>query len=580
QEKGFLGGEQILAINGLLVSKMDIDDFKKQMRSRPIDILIDWTAEDPSKMIATLEADETVKDLGLFLPFASPLLVAAVKPDAWAAQMRLKGGEAVLEINGVAVTKMTADQVAAALQRRPLAMLMNRAPKAKEEEGPFPRRLVTLQLRSICFIHDILAVAFDTGQTLADTTEALRQGLAMGDEEGMLPRIRVVRFHGVFFCLDGRRLRCLLDAEGPQAEVWEECFQQVKEEFLGKLAASLPLQAPGRGPKPDVPRDVCRSFTLSLFDDRDQSALEAVVRRSFEERIERLRQECDGSCAALAEVHLQLHQKDASLAAAVMQTLGKVSVLTAMDFYRFLPKPPRMKQLQEVLRQLMDAGKVLVQGSAEEQRYFRTEMPSGHPSLHIEREDGKWVIRANAPRGTPCEAFAACSLWRPPRPKPDPKATTKAKPRPPPPPPEVHVELRGWSEVMLGVWPEDTELRYLFAAPLPHQDTEVENPVAPLPAPGWWISCSSGARLGGGRRCAPLAWNPPARKEGVRWAARFEASGPAVTFACAESGRDFQWEGRRWFGEVPVPGTLERHAPALLLQLQEGAEVVLHEPSL
>ena len=38
--------------------------------------------------------------------------------------------------------------------------------------------------------------------------------------------------------------------------------------------------------------DVCRSFTLSLFDDRDQSALEAVVRRSFEERIERLRQEC------------------------------------------------------------------------------------------------------------------------------------------------------------------------------------------------------------------------------------------------------------------------------------------------
>ena len=35
----------------------------------------------------------------------------------------------------------------------------------------------------------------------------------------------------------------------------------------------------------------------------------------------------------------------------------------------------------------------LVQGSAEEQRYFRTEMPSGHPSLHIEREDGKWAAR-------------------------------------------------------------------------------------------------------------------------------------------------------------------------------------------
>eukprot|EP00439_Symbiodinium_sp_Y106_P022023 s5215_g2.t1 len=109
QEKGFLGGEQILAINGLLVSKMDINDFKsfgilrrkffkkrpgrrnfqthkKQMKGRPIELLIDWTAEDPSKLVATLEADASVVNLGLGFEGAlpGPLRVRSVDSRSWA----------------------------------------------------------------------------------------------------------------------------------------------------------------------------------------------------------------------------------------------------------------------------------------------------------------------------------------------------------------------------------------------------------------------------------------------------------------------------------------------------------------
>eukprot|EP00439_Symbiodinium_sp_Y106_P001790 s3990_g1.t1 len=56
---GFRGGEQILAVNGRLVSQ---DDFTKAMQGRPIELFVDWTEAEPGVAeIETLIVDESVQ---------------------------------------------------------------------------------------------------------------------------------------------------------------------------------------------------------------------------------------------------------------------------------------------------------------------------------------------------------------------------------------------------------------------------------------------------------------------------------------------------------------------------------------
>ncbi|OLQ09376.1 hypothetical protein AK812_SmicGene7032 [Symbiodinium microadriaticum] len=90
QEKGFLGGEQILAPTSAQ---------RKQMKGRPIELLIDWTAEDPSKLVATLEADASVVNLGLGFDGAPPGPMRATGPKKGVRKVDSKSWAEVAELS-------------------------------------------------------------------------------------------------------------------------------------------------------------------------------------------------------------------------------------------------------------------------------------------------------------------------------------------------------------------------------------------------------------------------------------------------------------------------------------------------
>lgn len=593
QEKGFLGGEQILAINGLLVSKMDINDFKKQMKGRPIELLIDWTAEDPSKLVATLEADASVVNLGLGFEGAppGPMRVRKVDSKSWAEEMRLKGGELLLEVNGIPVAELSREKLAAALRKRPLALRVDRSAQKKAEQAPeeeiFARRLIVLPLQKISLICDVIASHFETGESLEDTAEALRSGqLQMGDE--------VTRFHGFVFSLDGRRLASLGRAfpGTAEVEVWEECFRraEIAKEFYEKLASSAPgAEASGTviSKAESKPVDAAANFARSLCDDRDQEALLEIVRAVYLKHIAEIQKQCDAAVASLNAWHSELDRSSSEVTSAVLQTLSKASGLTAVDFYQFLTRPPRLKLLKEALMQLVAARKVIAMGdpAAEGCRFLRAEMPSGHPLMHVEKAESVWVFKTSSMArhlDAEFEVYAGSTLWRAaPLPPPAPNAKAGAKaPRKPTPPAQVVVELHGaWEqsdELLLGMWPQDTDLDQLWSFPGP----EHGKGGAPA-APGVWISCTTGSWLSKGRKLSPLAWTAPSKKAGVRWALRFENS--SLSIACADTGRDFQWQGRQWFAAPPVVDFSDP-APALLWAVRpsrqaSNLEVRLLEPA-
>ncbi|CAE7257059.1 unnamed protein product [Symbiodinium sp. CCMP2592] len=188
-------------------------------------------------------------------------------------------------------------------------------------------------------------------------SSALRAGkLRMGDEEGDLPRIRVTRFHGFAFALDGRRLASLRRAFAPTAEVevWEECFRraEIGKEFYEKLASSAPgAQATGIviSKSESKPVDASANFARSLCDDRDQEALLEIVRAVYLKQIAEIQKQCDAAVASLNAWHSELDRSSSEVTSAVLQTLSKASGLTAVDFYRFLARPPRLKLLKEAL---------------------------------------------------------------------------------------------------------------------------------------------------------------------------------------------------------------------------------------
>jgi len=100
------------------------------------------------------------------------------------------------------------------------------------------------------------------------------------------------------------------------------------------------------------------------------------------------------------------------------------------------------------------------------------------------------------------------------------------------------------------------------------QENPQEDPSADVEiprAPGYWISCTSGRWLNGGRNPSPFGWLPPEKAEGVRWGVRLTVAG-AVQVAHAAAGENLSWQPQGWFHQPDVIADISDLVPAVLVQ--------------
>lgn len=142
------------------------------------------------------------------------------------------------------------------------------------------------------------------------------------------------------------------------------------------------------------------------------------------------------------------------------------------------------------------------------------------------------------------------------------------------------IRLQGeWAKsdkMFIGAWPADSDIDMLYCTPGNDSKPVASHP----PAPGCWVTCTSGNLLMDGKGWSPQGWNPPPKSQGVRWGVQIDFKG-RLLFSCAASGEELQWEDLHW-NDAPTLPVATNLAIAVLLQPHNRmddlkAEIVIEE---